>query len=71
MAETVPSGASLNFTLWSLYADAADPVEVGRQWLERMAWATRRGLTARTRLPDARGGPLAGVRRRVDRPPTA
>ncbi len=51
--ETVPSGASLNFTLWSMYADDVDPTLVGRQWLERMAWATRRGLAARDRMPDA------------------
>jgi hypothetical protein len=42
--ETVPSGASLNHTLWTLYADDVDPVEVGRQWLERMAWTTRRAV---------------------------
>jgi hypothetical protein len=50
--ETIPSGASLNFTLWRMYADDVDPVEVGRQWLERMAWATRRGLAVRDRLTD-------------------
>jgi hypothetical protein len=42
--ETVPSGASLNHTLWSLYADDVDPAKVGRQWLERMAWTTRRAI---------------------------
>jgi hypothetical protein len=42
--ETVPSGASLNHTLWSLYADRVDPAEVGRLWLERMAWTTRRAI---------------------------
>jgi hypothetical protein len=52
--ETVPSGASLNATLWKLYADDVDPREVGRQWLERMAWSTRRALAARERLPEAR-----------------
>ena len=51
--ETIPSGASLNFTLWRMYADDVDPTQVGRQWLERMAWATRRGLAARDRMPDA------------------
>jgi hypothetical protein len=51
--ETVPSGASLNFTLWKMYADEIDPKEVGRQWLERMAWATRRGMAARNAMPDA------------------
>ena len=49
---TIPPGASLNFTLWRMYADGVDPVEVGRQWLERMAWATRRGLAVRDRMTD-------------------
>jgi len=51
--ETIPSGASLNFTLWKMYADDVDPVVVGRQWLERMAWATRRGLAMRDGMPHA------------------
>lgn len=51
--ETVPSGASLNHTLWRMYSDDVDPRVVGRQWLERMAWATRRALAARERMPDA------------------
>jgi hypothetical protein len=52
--ETIPSGASLNYTLWKMYADEVDPNEVGRQWLERMGWTTRRALATRDRLPDAR-----------------
>ena len=36
-----------------MYADAVDPAEVGRQWLERMGWTTRRALAARDRRPDA------------------
>lgn len=51
--ETIPSGASLNCTLWRIHSDDVDPTEVGRQWLERMQWATRRGLLARDRMPDA------------------
>ena len=51
--ETIPSGANLNFTLWRMYADDPDPAEVGRQWIERMAWATRRGMAARDGMPDA------------------
>jgi hypothetical protein len=51
--EAVPSGASLNYTLWKMYADEVDPTEVGRQWLERMAWSTRRSLAIRDRMPDA------------------
>lgn len=52
--ETVPSGASLNHTLWSLYASGVDPAKVGQQWLERMAWATRRAM-AFCDSPQARG----------------
>jgi Sulfotransferase family len=48
--DTIPSGASLNTTLWKMHADDVDPAEVGRQWIERMAWANRRALAARERL---------------------
>jgi hypothetical protein len=51
--ETIPSGANLNFTLWRMYTDDPDPAEVGRQWIERMAWSTRRGMAARDGMPDA------------------
>jgi hypothetical protein len=51
--ETVPSGASLNHTLWSMYADEVDAARVGHQWLERMSWATRRSLTVRDGMSDA------------------
>jgi hypothetical protein len=51
--ESIPSGASLNFTLWKMYADEVDPNEVGRQWLERMAWTTRRALAFRDGMPDS------------------
>jgi len=51
--ETIPSGASLNCTLWRIYSDDVDPTEVGRQWIERMAWATRRGLAVRDAMPNA------------------
>ena len=51
--ETIPSGASLNCTLWRMYADEVDAREVGRQWLERMAWATRRALAVRESIADA------------------
>ena len=60
--ETVPSGASLNHTLWSLYADAVDPAKVGRQWLERMAWTTRRAIA----FCDAQGRPGAARVTHVD-----
>jgi hypothetical protein len=52
---TVPSGASLNATLWGMYADDVDPAVVGRQWLERTAWAMRRALAARDRMGEGAG----------------
>jgi hypothetical protein len=51
--ETIPSGASLNYTLWRMYADEVDPTRVGRQWIERMAWANQRALAFRASAPDA------------------
>ncbi len=50
--ETIPSGASLNFTLWKMHCDRPDPALVGRQWLERMTWSTRRALAFRAATPD-------------------
>jgi hypothetical protein len=50
--ETVTSGASLNTTLWRMHASDVDPREVGRQWLRRMSWASRRAMAARDRMPD-------------------
>lgn len=47
--QTIPSGASLNTTLWRMHAPDVDPREVGRQWLERMSWTNRRALGTRTR----------------------
>jgi hypothetical protein len=49
--ETVPSGASLNATLWRMYADDVDRERVGRQWLERTSWAARRATESRGRMP--------------------
>ena len=57
--ETIPSGASLNLTLWRMYADEVDPKEVGRQWIERTVWATRRALAYRD-------GPVGAEKRFVD-----
>jgi hypothetical protein len=50
--ETIPSGASLNTALWRLHADRVDPAKVGRQWIERMAWTTRRALAVRAGMRD-------------------
>jgi len=48
--ETIPSAASMNHRLWEIYGDESDPAEAGRQWKERMAWATRRCLASRERF---------------------
>jgi hypothetical protein len=52
-ARVIGMHRGLNYTLWKMYADEVDPTEVGRQWLERMAWSTRRSLAIRDRMPDA------------------
>ena len=72
----VTSGASLNTTLWRTHADAVDPHEVGRQWIERMGWSCDRALAARARLPaerftdvaftDAVADPIAAASRVLD-----
>jgi Sulfotransferase family len=49
--DVIPSGASLNATLWRTHCGTADPHEVGRQWLERMGWACDRAVAARDRIP--------------------
>ena len=50
--ETIPSGASLNTTLWRMHADDVDPTRVGKQWIERMAFTNGRALEERSRLDD-------------------
>jgi Sulfotransferase family len=52
--DVIPSGASLNTTLWRTNCDDVDPHEVGRQWLERMGWACDRALASRERIPAGR-----------------
>jgi hypothetical protein len=52
--ETIPSVASMYLALWGLAAEKPDPLEVGRQCLERYAGALRRCLAARERLPAER-----------------
>ena len=50
--DVIPSGASLNTTLWRTHCgDDVDPHEVGRQWLERMGWSCDRAVAARTWIP--------------------
>jgi hypothetical protein len=50
--DTIPSGASLNATLWKMTSSTVDPHQVGRQWIERMRWTNRRAMDARARMPD-------------------
>jgi len=50
---TIPSGASLNATLWRMHANDVDPKRVGHQWIERMAWTNGRAMEVRDRMPDA------------------
>ncbi|NND68245.1 MAG: sulfotransferase [Halioglobus sp.] len=49
--ETIPSGASLNTTLWRMHADDVDPTHVGAQWLDRMGWTNDRAIAFRRGLP--------------------
>ena len=53
--ETIPSGASLNATLWRMHADEVDPFVVGEQWLERMGFTNDRALAVRARWGDDPG----------------
>lgn len=50
--DTIPSGASLNATLWRMHADEVDPHVVGAQWLERMGFTNDRALAVRARWGD-------------------
>ncbi|MXW60926.1 MAG: sulfotransferase [Acidimicrobiaceae bacterium] len=49
-ADTIPSGASLNTTLWKMHADDVDPHRVGAQWIERMTWTNNRAMAMRATL---------------------
>jgi hypothetical protein len=60
--DVIPSGASLNATLWRTHCgDDVDPHEVGRQWLERMGWACDRAMAARASIPETRVSDVAFV----------
>jgi hypothetical protein len=52
--ETIPSVASMYLALWGLATEKPDPLEVGRQCLERYAGALRRCLRSRDALPAER-----------------
>jgi hypothetical protein len=58
--DVIPSGASLNTTLWRTHCgDDVDPHEVGRQWLERMGWSCDRAMAARVAIPAAQVSDVA------------
>ncbi len=71
--ETIPSVASMYLALWGLATEKPDPLEVGRQCLERYAGALRRCLRSRDAMPaerfvdvsyrDVARDPLGAVRR--------
>jgi len=52
--ETIPSLASFFLALWGLATEKPDPLEVGRQCLERFAGALRRCLAVRDTQPAER-----------------
>lgn len=45
--ETIPSGASLNATMWAMHTDSVDRDVVGGEWIERMGWTNDRALATR------------------------
>jgi hypothetical protein len=53
--ETIPSGASLNATLWRMHSGEVDPLRVGGQWIERMAWTNGRAMEFRDASRAERG----------------
>jgi len=53
-AQTIPSMASMAHTLWKMYADAPDPVTVGRQWSAQMCRAMEHAMAVRDTLPAGR-----------------
>ncbi|MDG2305726.1 MAG: sulfotransferase [Candidatus Binatia bacterium] len=50
--DTIPSGASLNATLWRMHAADVDPAEIGRQWIARMSWTNGRAMAVRNEMSD-------------------
>jgi hypothetical protein len=59
--DVIPSGASLNTTLWRTHGDVVDPHEVGRQWIERMGWSCDRAVATRELIPAAQVSDIAFV----------
>ncbi|GJM38720.1 MAG: putative sulfotransferase [Acidimicrobiales bacterium] len=53
--DTIPSGASLNTTLWRMHSDTVDPSRVGTQWIERMGFTNDRAMASRDSWEPERG----------------
>ena len=52
--ETIPSLASLIAGVWVIYSDAADPVEVGRQWARKFARGMAHTMAVRDEMGPSR-----------------
>ncbi|MFJ4293766.1 sulfotransferase family protein [Cupriavidus sp. NPDC089707] len=52
--QTIPSMASMAHTLWRMYAEAPDPIAVGRQWSEQMRRGTDHAMAVRDAMPAGR-----------------
>ena len=73
--ETIPSAASMNYNLWIMGSDEADPIQVGAQWAAKYARGMAHTLATRDQHPDAfldvwyrdtLGSPLQTVERVFD-----
>ena len=52
--ETIPSLASLIAGVWVIYSDAADPLEVGRQWARKFARGMAKTMAVRDAMDSSR-----------------
>lgn len=53
-AQTIPSMASMAYTLWQIYSDTPDPRSAGKQWNTRMARGIHHTMQVRDSGHDAR-----------------
>ena len=61
--DVIPSGASLNPTLWRDPRRRRRPARGRRQWIERMGWSCDRAVAARARGPGRSGADVVFVDR--------
>jgi hypothetical protein len=52
--QTIPSLASMIYSLWVIYSDHADPVAAGERWARKFSNGTRHTMEVRKSLPDDR-----------------